>query len=149
MKTDITSDGVTVWVNGESGLLGRFGVNGIDIHRPAEVQATLGVCLHCTHTPSTEADWYVFVAKMEEHYGVVVGPQHKPQRFKTPSPEETAVVDRYLVAQQALDEANAAMRGYFEPLVEEAKKKGPAEVESVLSRIPESFTRFILWRKTR
>lgn len=79
------------------------------------------------------------MAKMEEHYGVVVGPQHKPRRFKTPpSPEETAVIDRYLVAQQALDEADAALRRYFEPLVDEAKRHGAAAVRDVLARVPAS-----------
>jgi hypothetical protein len=31
-EVQIESDGVTVWVNGDGGLLGRFGRMGIDVH---------------------------------------------------------------------------------------------------------------------
>jgi hypothetical protein len=81
---DITSDGVTVWVNGAYGLLGRFGRFGVDVHRPMSEQGNKGECLHCTHTylGTTLEDWRVFVQKMEEHHGVVVGEQYMPKRFK-------------------------------------------------------------------
>lgn len=78
---EIISDGVTVWVNGQTGLLGRFGKTGIDIHRPMEEQSCKGVCLFCTHASVTASDWPVFVAKMEEHFGIVVPARYKPKRF--------------------------------------------------------------------
>lgn len=78
---EIDSDGVTVWVNGEGSLLGRFGRNGIDIHRPIEEQSSSGECLYCTHASTTSADWVTFVAKMKELYSIDVPDHHKPKRF--------------------------------------------------------------------
>lgn len=77
----IDSDGVTVWVNGAFGLLGRFGRNGIDVHRPVEDQMVRGECLHCTHEPTTAADWDIFVSKMKELFGITVPEAYKPKRF--------------------------------------------------------------------
>ncbi len=81
MLHDITSDGRTVWVNGIGGLLGRFGRGGIDIHRPIGEQQEHGECLYCTHAPTTRADWDVFVAKMQEIFGIRVPDKHKPRTF--------------------------------------------------------------------
>jgi hypothetical protein len=78
---DIMSDGKTVWINGAYGLLGRFGLYGIDVHRPLTDQSEKGECLHCTHEPTTRADWDVFVAKMLEHCGVHVPDEYMPERF--------------------------------------------------------------------
>jgi len=83
---DIVSDGVTVWVNGAMGLLGRFGRNGIDIHRPLAAQAEHGECLFCTNTPTTAVDWDVFVSKMQELHGVKVHGKYIPTRFKKAAP---------------------------------------------------------------
>lgn len=83
MKHQITSDGVTVWVNGERGLLGRFGRNGIDVHHAPSAQQTKGECLFCTHAPTTIEDWETFRAKMQEHYGIVVPRSHLPERFRS------------------------------------------------------------------
>lgn len=82
MLHDISTDGVTVWVNGAEGLLGRFGRGGIDIHRPADEQGDAGVCLFCTHSESQAEDWPVFVARMQEHFGIVVPEKFKPKRFQ-------------------------------------------------------------------
>ncbi len=84
----ITSDGVTVWINGGTGLLGRFGRAGIDIHRAPEEQKISGECLFCTrveeHTQNTTRDdWDLFVAKMLEHYRIEVPAQHMPDRCRT------------------------------------------------------------------
>ncbi len=73
----IASDGVTVWIDGPAGTIGRFGRLGIDVH----IADTTG-CLHCTHGVTTAADWPVFVAAMREHHGVIVGAEHIPQRFR-------------------------------------------------------------------
>lgn len=73
----IESDGVTVWVNGSQGSIGRFGVMGIDVHT-----ADTSGCLHCTHGRTTAADWDIFVAKMLEHHGVVVPESVRPLRFR-------------------------------------------------------------------
>lgn len=79
---DIHNDGVTVWVNGPMGLLGRFGRNGIDIHRPMFEQAIKGECLFCTHEPTTRADWVLFQTKMREHFDITVPDKHMPKRFQ-------------------------------------------------------------------
>ncbi len=84
--SSITSDGVTVWVNGASGLLGRFGRNGIDIHRPASEQQTKGECLFCTHEKTTPADWEMFVRGMQTHHGIFVHPRYMPDRFRRSAP---------------------------------------------------------------
>jgi len=78
---DISTDGRTVWVNSVDGLLGRFGLQGIDIHRPLSEQRTQGECLHCTHGPTTRADWDVFVVKMREHFRIDVPKKYMPKRF--------------------------------------------------------------------
>lgn len=82
MKHEIHSDGVTVWVNSEDGLIGRFGRHGIDIHRVLCQQSSAGECLYCTHAKTTSEDWDTFVAKMLELYGVRVPEKHKPRRFR-------------------------------------------------------------------
>ena len=78
----IDSDGITVWVNGAGGLLGRFGKSGIDIHKPMELQQEKGECLFCTHEFVTKEDWPIFQAKMLEHFGIKVPDRHKPKRFR-------------------------------------------------------------------
>lgn len=79
----IQSDGRTVWVNaGDGSCIGRFGPNGIDIHRTVTDQLeTDKQCLHCTNGPTKPMDWNVFVAKMFELYGVRVPDKHMPSRF--------------------------------------------------------------------
>lgn len=78
---NIHTDGITVWVNGPEGLLGRFGRYGIDIHRPLEEQTTGGECLFCTHSRVTPRDWDLFCQKMLEHFDIDVS-AHKPRRFQ-------------------------------------------------------------------
>lgn len=81
-RPQVTSDGITVWVNAPSGeCIGRFGRQGIDVHRTIADQIGLGECLHCTHAPTTAADWDTFVEKMQEHHGVKIARQHRPKRF--------------------------------------------------------------------
>lgn len=82
MKHEIHSDGVTVWVNSLNGLIGRFGRQGIDIHRVLRQQSSSGECLYCTHAKTVASDWPIFVAKMEELHGVHVPENHKPKRFR-------------------------------------------------------------------
>lgn len=77
----IDSDGVTVWVNGVGGLLGRFGARGIDVHRPLEDQGEKGECLYCTHELTSRDDWEIFRSKMKELHGVNVSQKHRPKRF--------------------------------------------------------------------
>ena len=60
---------------------GRFGVMGIDVHRPMSEQREKGECLHCTHGLVTRADWDVFVAKMKEHFGITVPQRYLPKRL--------------------------------------------------------------------
>ena len=78
----IMSDGITVWVNGSDGMIGRFGRAGIDIHRCQKEQSEHGECLYCTHAMTTAEDWQTFVAKMKEIYNIDVPEKHRPDRFK-------------------------------------------------------------------
>jgi hypothetical protein len=79
MVHDIRSDGRTVWINDESGLIGRFGPRGIDIHQTVTNQLASGKeCLFCTHEPTNEKDWDTFVLKMKELYSIDVPLEHKP-----------------------------------------------------------------------
>jgi hypothetical protein len=78
----LTTDGRTVWVNGAGGCIARFGRNGIDIHRGAEAMSgAITECLFCTHTPTSAADWDVFVAKMLELHGVRIDAKFRPRTF--------------------------------------------------------------------
>lgn len=79
---EITTDGRTVWVNVPGGCIGRFGLQGIDIHRLLEAQVKEGECLFCTHGPVTADDWPVFVTKMREHHGIEVSDCYRPTRFR-------------------------------------------------------------------
>lgn len=83
MIYEISTDGITVWVNAMGGLIGRFGKAGIDVHHEPTQQHEKGECLHCTHEPVTEVDWEVFKEKMLEHHSVVVPDRYKPMRFRT------------------------------------------------------------------
>lgn len=75
MKTEIKSDGRTVWVNGEDGCcLARFSRFGIDIHNDAKGQVEGEQCLQCSRIP----DWAAFKAGCLEHHGVTVDDSHKP-----------------------------------------------------------------------
>jgi hypothetical protein len=80
---DISSDGITVWVNNAVGCIGRFGRNGIDIHHmPGSAESLKTECLFCTHAPTTRADWDLFVKKMLEFYKVNVPAKYMPRRFR-------------------------------------------------------------------
>jgi hypothetical protein len=72
----ITTDGITVWVNTREGAIGRFGQMGIDIHT-----ADGTACLQCTHEPTTLKCWILFVIGMRHHHGIEIGPEYKPVRF--------------------------------------------------------------------
>lgn len=78
---EIDSDGRTVWVNSAMGVcVGRFSRFGIDIHRDFTAQvAGEPECLDCTHEKPTLAEWERFKSGMMEHYGVVVGDEHRPE----------------------------------------------------------------------
>jgi hypothetical protein len=78
---EISSDGVTVWINEDRGLIARFGRMGIDIHRTREEDGCLGICLFCTQKRATADDWDLFVAKVMEHYGIEVDSKFRPERF--------------------------------------------------------------------
>lgn len=74
----ISSDGITVWINGSQGLIARFGRMGIDIHCEDK-----GECLFCTHCRVTAKDWDLFVVKVMECYGIKVEQGHRPRRFSS------------------------------------------------------------------
>ena len=78
----IVSDGTTVWVNHVTGYcMARFGRMGIDIHNSPEDQERLGQCLHCTHGPTTEADWQDFVEQVDRLFSIKVPEKFRPLRF--------------------------------------------------------------------
>jgi hypothetical protein len=82
MNYQIDTDGITVWVNANTGeCIARFGRMGIDIHKLIEEQATGGQCLECTHGPVTIVDWERFKVAMVEHYGITVTDEYRPIRF--------------------------------------------------------------------
>lgn len=85
MNHEITTDGVTVWVNSgiDGSCIARFGHFGIDIHRSMTDQRVSGSeCLLCTHGETTAQDWETFKTGMLTHYDVVVSDKHKPKRFR-------------------------------------------------------------------
>lgn len=79
---EVISDGVTVWVNGAENCLGRFGVNGIDIHKELSKSHGGNECLFCTHAPTTRVEWDLFVVKMLEFYKIPIHDRFMPKRFR-------------------------------------------------------------------
>ncbi len=84
----IETDGRTVWVTGSDGsCIGRFGRLGVDVHRPFEQQLDgEGECLTCTHGPTGDAEWRLFVVEMLRHHGVCVDDAYRPA-YAAPRPE--------------------------------------------------------------
>jgi hypothetical protein len=83
-RYEIATDGKTVWVNTANGCIGRFGLQGVDIHHEPLKQMERGSseCLFCTHGPVSRADWELFVAKMLELHKVTVPQRYMPRRFR-------------------------------------------------------------------
>ncbi len=82
-RFEIFTDGVTVWVNGDDGCcLGRFGLQGVDVHRTVHEQREKGQCLECTHGPTTRADWDLFVQSMKTRHNIAVGDKYLPLRLR-------------------------------------------------------------------
>jgi hypothetical protein len=77
--TQVTSDGLSVWINAADGMcIARFGRMGIDVHRDYEGQQKLGKCLECSAGPTSLRDWRAFQTLVRRHYGVGVGDEHMP-----------------------------------------------------------------------
>jgi hypothetical protein len=84
ISNKVDSDGVTVWVHQGGETIARFGIRGIDIHRPINEQLKgWSQCLHCSHGITDRADWDIFVSSVKEHYGIDVTAEHMPLRFKS------------------------------------------------------------------
>ena len=81
-QVQVISDGYTVWVNGRDGLISRFGMAGIDIHKSLVEQESGNECLFCTHGRTTIADWELFKQKMLELYGATISDEHRPMRLQ-------------------------------------------------------------------
>lgn len=81
-QVEIHGDGITVWVNDPVSCIGRFGKNGIDIHKPFEMHGDGTECLLCTHTETSRHDWEVFKQNMKGFYNVEVTDEHMPVRFR-------------------------------------------------------------------
>jgi len=76
VHVELSKDDKTLWVNGPGGLIGRFGVRGIDIHLN-------GACSggYCTHGLTDNQDWETFKRKMLEIHGVKITDEYKPDRL--------------------------------------------------------------------
>lgn len=76
---EIISSATATWVNDGSGCIGRFGKNGIDVHRTVLDQVSgVSECLACTHAPTTEDDWQEFRRLMQFHYNIAVPDDARP-----------------------------------------------------------------------
>lgn len=83
---ELLSDDRTVWINADDGIsVGRFSRTGVDVHRDAAGQMETGEQgLACAlDLPPAEA-WGVFVAAIEEHYGVRVPEAYRPDYAAAP-----------------------------------------------------------------
>ena len=84
-EVDITSDGVTVWVNNDVGYcLGRFGKMGIDIHSNPKSVKEMQQCILCTHEQTTLGDGHRFIEGMRQHHNITVPDEYRPTRFRGP-----------------------------------------------------------------
>lgn len=81
---EVSSDGITVWVNAPSGeCVSRFGRNGVDVHRTiAEQEDGKGECLACTHGPVSLDDWQTFKDATLRFYKVDVPERHLPRHLR-------------------------------------------------------------------
>lgn len=70
-------DAKTLWINGPEGLLARFGMLGIDIHKDNGCAGG-----YCTHRLTTREDWELFKVKVAEIHGIIVGDRHMPERLR-------------------------------------------------------------------
>lgn len=81
-KYEITSDGVTVWVNSDEGYcLARFGRMGIDVHLQPRY-AGENECAYCTHAKTTKMDWYTFKKETSRVHGIDIPEAYLPDRFQ-------------------------------------------------------------------
>jgi hypothetical protein len=87
---DISFGDRAVWVNSAGGCLGRFGKNGIDVHRAIDEEGLpQPQCLFCTHAPVNLDDWTRFVDAMKQFHGVDISSYAPPTWLTTrvaPSP---------------------------------------------------------------
>ena len=60
-----------------------------------------------------------------------------------------AALEKFKEAQKALSDADDELYLVFQPIVEEAAKKGAHAAHEALTQIPDSITRFRLWREFR
>lgn len=73
-RSQVRSDGRTVWVDVSGHTVGRFSQFGVDIHLPDS-----SGCLDCSHTRPTVDDWVRFVFGMLEHHDVQIPDRHMPR----------------------------------------------------------------------
>lgn len=73
-RSQVRSDGRTVWVDVGAHTVGRFSQFGVDIHLPDS-----SGCIDCTHERPDGLDWMRFVNGMREHHGVKVSERHMPR----------------------------------------------------------------------
>lgn len=82
---ELTTDGVTVWINSAHGVcLARFGRGGVDVHTDYEAQAAGKTCLRCSTTP----DWGMFVEAVRDHHGIDVPEAARPRWCDAAAPQQ-------------------------------------------------------------
>lgn len=73
-RSQVRSDGKTVWVDVGGHTVGRFSRFGIDIHT-----ADSSGCIDCTHVEPDTRGWIRFQGGMLAHHDVVVPDKHRPE----------------------------------------------------------------------
>lgn len=82
---EVSTDTRTVWINGPSGAVGRFGVNAIDVHNDKN-----NACIDCSKgsggdekLPETNIiDWYVFKRAILQHFELEIPDSFCPRRIR-------------------------------------------------------------------
>lgn len=82
-RYEVSSDGMTVWVDGPGGFVGRFGRQAIDIYNKLNLEESPGQsCLYFKKGTKDREDWETFLTKMKEFYGIEIPEKFTPMRFR-------------------------------------------------------------------
>jgi hypothetical protein len=78
---EVTTDGVTVWINARSGMVARYTRGHIDVPMPASEAMSLSWDI--THANDREyfdrKGWHCLVAQAQERFGVTLDPSWFPR----------------------------------------------------------------------
>jgi hypothetical protein len=76
-EIEISTDGKTVWVNAENGLIGRFSQRGIDVHNREN-----NACLACIPGPCDLNAWKRFRVNMYWHHEIFIDNKYMPEYLR-------------------------------------------------------------------